>query len=119
MAVLSCPFVQASYDGASDVSEIAVQHVAVELFQRTGNLYPRVSPCVCAIHTLLVGHILNDIAWMSQRKLQLVTLHGEHAAQSARNSVKATCEMCRIGGYAHIVDEVACGHDGQAVVEQH
>lgn len=29
MAVSPCPFVQASYDGASDISEIAVQHVAV------------------------------------------------------------------------------------------
>lgn len=49
--------------------------------------------------------------------MEVVALHGVHAAQTGRDSVEIGCIMGAVGRGTEVVDKVVGGHDGELVVE--
>ena len=115
--VLSCQDVPAIADGLTNLFEIAVSEVVEEFFEGTSHFEPRVSPCVGAIDVLLEGDVLNDMGRMTQRELEVVALHGVHATQTRWDGVEVGSIVGAVGCGTKVVDEVACGHDGELMVE--
>ena len=115
--VLSCQDVPAIADGLTNLFEVAVSEVVEEFLEGTPDLEPRMPPGVGAIDVLLEGDVLNDMGRMTQRELEVVALHGVHATQTGRDGVEVGSIVGAVGGGAKVVDKVACGHDGELVIE--
>ena len=115
--VLSCQDVPAIADGLTNLFEIAVSEVVEEFLERTPNLEPGMPPGVGTIDVFLESNVLNDVGRMAQRELEVVTLHGVHTTQTGRDGVEVGSIVGAVGGGTKVVDEVACGHDGELMVE--
>ena len=115
--VLTGQDVPAVADRLTDLFEVAIAEVVEEFLEGTPDLEPRMPPSVGAIDVLLEGDVLNDMGRMTQRELEVVTLHGVHATQTGRDGVEIGSIVGAVGGGTKVVDEVACGHDGELVVE--
>ena len=74
------PFVYSVFDSFRNDGEITVFQVEEQFFERTPYLDPWMIPAHDAVNLLFVGYVFNDVAGMPQRKVHLVTLHGEDAA---------------------------------------
>ena len=115
--VLAGEFVPAVADGLSDLAEVAVAEVVEEFFEGTSDFEPRVSPCVGAVNVLFEGDMFDDMGRMAQGELEVVALHGVHAAQTGGDGVEIGSVVGAVGGGSEVVDEVARGHDGELMVE--
>ena len=69
-----------SFESFRNDGEITVFQVEEQFFERTPYLDPWMIPAHDAVNLLFVGYVFNDVAGMPQRKVYLVTLHGEDAA---------------------------------------
>ena len=77
------------------------------------------SPGTAPVEPLFIGHVVDDISRMSQRKLELKAFHRKDLAQSAWCCLLAGGVVRGVGGEPDVVDEVALRHDGKSVVEHH
>ena len=90
----ACQYMEAAGDSLADLLEIAIAQVEQQFLDRPTDLDPWMAPGIIAIHALLIGHILDDIVGMAQRKLYLVALHGELTTHTAWQRLES-----RIVGY--------------------
>lgn len=109
--------VPAVADGLGYLFEVATAEVVDEFLEGTGDFEPGMTPCVGAVDVFLEGKVLDDMGWMAQGELEVVALHGVHAAQTGRDGVEIGSIMGAVGRGSEVVDEVARGHDGELVVE--
>ena len=119
MSVGAAPFAEAATDGLPDLTEVAVTEVQPQFFKGVLNLDPRVIPGISLVEPFQIGFVLDNGRGVFQGERQLVTLHGKHPADAMRRGLQLCREMGGVGGQANITDLVSCGHDGQAVVEEH
>ena len=115
--VLAGQDVPAVADRLTDLFEVAIAEVVEEFLEGTPNLEPRMPPGVGAIDVFLESNVLNDMGRMTQRELEVVALHGVHATQTRWDGVEVGSIVGAVGCGTKVVDEVACGHDGELVVE--
>ena len=119
MSVGAAPFAEAATDRLPDLTEVAVTEVQPQFFKGVLNLDPRMIPGVSTVETAEIGHVLYNLSWMGERERQLMALHREHPTEAMGRGLQLCREMGGVGGQADITDLVSCGHDGQAVVEEH
>ena len=74
--------VDAVADGGEDVFPLPVANADKEFFKRTPYFDPRMTPTSDAVDALAMAHMLDDVAWVAQGKLQVVTLHREETAKT-------------------------------------
>ena len=68
---------------------------------------------------ILIVNVLDDVLGMTQRKLQLMTPHGEDATQAAGNGVVGAAVVSTVGSSTSIADHVDAWNNAQAGVEKH
>ena len=117
VVVVASELFDAVQESGFDLSEIAVAQVAVELFEAAGGLDPGMSPCHDAVDAVLVFDVLDDIAGMAQGELQLVDGEGEEALHGVGQGFQGALEMGRLLADGGVLDEVACGDDGESAVQ--
>ena len=69
-------------DRGDDVFPLSVANADKEFFKRAPYFDPRVSPSSNAIDALAVAHMLDDVAWVAQGEVEVVTLHREETAEA-------------------------------------
>ena len=117
VAVAARPLADAAVQRAAYVAEVATTQIEPELFEGILYLSPGVVPAHNFIAAVEVVDVLNDIAWVAEGELQLVSRHGEDMAQTTRHGLQFGREMGAVGGESYVVDEILCRHDAKAGVE--
>ena len=105
------PFVYSVFDSFRNDGEITVFQVEEQFFERTPYLDPWMIPAHDAVNLLFVGYVFNDVAGMPQKKVHLVTLHGEDAAIALGQGVDRAGKMGGICRCSEVVYHVAGRHD--------
>lgn len=103
----------------ANVLQFAVAETQPKLFKRASDFNPRMSPALNAEESVLIVHVLNDVARMAEREIQLVRLHFKDSAIGMWERGVRAAEMYALAAGTEVLDEIDARNDGQPVLEEH